>query len=81
MANPKPTQQQQQEGPLGGTAVTQPGMRPPPLQPNMLNEEMAKQAAVKFKRKEKRIRKACATLDAGGDPHAQQQATCGCVIL
>lgn len=64
-----------------GTAKAQPGMRVPPLQPNMLDESMAREAAIKFKRKKKRIRKACAALDEGKDPRAQ--ASCGpsCVIL
>ena len=61
-----------------GTAKPQPGMRPPPIQPNMLNEAMAKDAAVVFKKKEKRIRKACAALDAGETPPSQNQC---CVIL
>lgn len=63
-----------------GNAVAQPGMRPPPIQPNMLNEAMAKEAAKKFKKKEKRIQKACAALDAG-EPLPPKQAACCCVIL
>lgn len=60
-----------------GIAVPRPGMRPPTPQPNMLNEAMAKEAAVKFKKKQKRIQKACAALD-GEQPAS---TSCGCVIL
>jgi hypothetical protein len=54
-------------------------MRPPAPAPNMLNQEMAEAAAKKFKKKEKRIQRACAALDAG-EPLPPQQSAC-CVIL
>jgi hypothetical protein len=57
----------------------QPLMRPPAPAPHMLNQEMAEAAAKKFKKKEKRIQRACAALDAG-EPLPPRQAAC-CVIL
>lgn len=46
-------------------------MLPPEPKPNMLNQEMAEAAAKQFKKKEKRIQKACAKLD-----HPEQRTCC-----
>lgn len=52
-------------------------MRPPEPKPNMLNQAMAEAAAKEFKKKEKRIQKACAKLD---DPEGAKASPC-CIIL
>ena len=78
-ASPPRRQKQEAEEPVGATKA-QPLMRPPPVQPNMLNEQMAKEAAKTYKKKEKRIRAACAAVDAGEPLPPPKQQAC-CVIL
>lgn len=53
-------------------------MRPPEPKEGMLNQQMAQQAAKQFKKREKKIQKACAELD---DPEAANKKGCSCVIL
>jgi hypothetical protein len=75
-----PLQSNKNKAPESSDAVkTELLMRPPAPAPNMLNQEMAEAAAKKFKKKEKRIQRACAALDAG-EPLPPQQSAC-CVIL
>jgi hypothetical protein len=77
----RPTSKVRQRGMAdepAGMAQEKPLMRPPPLKPNMLNEQMAKEAAKTFKKKEKRIQAACAAVDAGQPlpPPPDKQACC-----
>ena len=65
-------------GNQGGTVQKQ-RMLPPKPKPNMLNEEMAKQAAVKYKKDQKRIQKAIAKVD--GSVPAPEESKCCCTIL
>jgi len=53
------------------------GMKPPTPKPGMLNAEMAEAAAKQFKKREKKIQKACAELE---NPPETKQG-CSCVIL
>lgn len=81
----RPTSKLRQRGTAddkpAGTAQEKPLMRPPPLKPNMLNEQMAKEAAKTFKKKEKRIQAACAAVDAGQPiPPSPDKQAC-CIIL
>ena len=54
-------------------------MLPPKPKPNMLNEEMAQQAAVKYNKDKKRIQKAIAKVD--GSVPAPEESKCFCTIL
>ncbi|EEC45602.1 predicted protein [Phaeodactylum tricornutum CCAP 1055/1] len=51
-------------------------MKPPQPSPNMLNKEMAEAAAVRYRKNEKNIQKACKKID---DPGAK--GGCACAIL
>ena len=70
------------ERPSTYTVKPQVGVRPAPLQPNKLDEDLAKEAAKKFKKNKKRIQKACAALDQDGKA-PPPKAGCGasCIIL
>lgn len=61
----------------GGGVRQEQRMLPPKPQPGMLNQEMAEAAAKQFKKREKKIQKACAELD---NPDAPKSKMC-CVIL
>ena len=51
------------------------GFKPPAPGPGMLTKEMAEAAAVKYKKDQKKIQKACAELEP-----KEASTGCGCVI-
>lgn len=59
-----------------GQRQTQKMSLPDRNQPGALNQEMAQAAATQFKKREKKIQKACAKLD-----QPEQKQGCACVIL
>lgn len=67
-----------------GEARHQPGMKPPPPRPHMLNQEMAQHAALQYQKRESHIRQACAALDAGQQPvppPAPPSAKSSCCVI
>lgn len=61
----------------GGVRQTQPGFKPPQPMPGMLNKEMAEAAAKKYTKDKKKIQKACAKLEPGGD----KTSRCRCCVV
>jgi hypothetical protein len=59
----------------GGVRQQHKGFKPPtPGLPGQLTAEMAEAAAVKYKKDQKKIQKACAALE----PQNDDKKTCGC---
>jgi hypothetical protein len=61
----------------GGVRQTQSGFKPPQPMPGMLNKEMAEAAAKKYTKDKKKIQKACAKLEPGGD----KSSRCSCCVV
>lgn len=55
------------------------GFKPPQHSPGMLNKEMAEAAAMKYKKDQKQIQKACAKLEP--ERAAPEKTGCSCTIM
>uniref|UniRef100_A0A7S3LE51 Uncharacterized protein n=1 Tax=Amphora coffeiformis TaxID=265554 RepID=A0A7S3LE51_9STRA len=68
--------------PVTATLKPQASVQPAPVQPDKLDEDLAKEAAAKFKKNKRKIQKACAALDQDGKgPPPKCGCGVSCIIL